>query len=136
MSAFVLDASVTAVWLLDDETEPRADVALAHLEDDGTIVPQLWHLEIRNLLLVAERRGRVAGGTVAERLDTLKDLPIRTDVHPDLETMLLLARAHGLSVYDAIYLELASRRQAALATSDSALDRAAVAEGISLIEPS
>lgn len=136
MSAFVLDASVTAVWLLDDETEPRADVALAHPEDAGAIVPQLWHLEIRNLLLVAERRGRVAGGTVAERLDTLKDLPIRTDVHPDLETTLLLARAHGLSVYDAIYLELASRRQAALATSDSALERAAVAEGISLIEPS
>ena len=136
MSAFVLDASVTAVWLLDDETEPRADVALAHLEDDGAIVPQLWHLEIRNLLLVAERRGRIAGGTVAERLDTLKDLPIRTDVYPDLETMLLLARAHGLSVYDATYLELASRRQAALATSDSALERAAVAEGISLIEPS
>lgn len=136
MSAFVLDASVTAVWLLDDETEPRADVALAHLEDDGAIVPQLWHLEIRNLLLVAERRGRIAGGTVAERLDTLKDLPIRTDVYPDLETMLLLARAHGLSVYDAVYLELASRRQAALATSDSALERAAVAEGISLIEPS
>lgn len=136
MSAFVLDASVTAVWLLDDETEPRADVALTHLEDDGAIVPQLWHLEIRNLLLVAERRGRIAGGTVAERLDTLKDLPIRTDVSPDLETMLFLARAHGLSVYDAIYLELASRRQAALATSDSALERAAVAEGISLIEPS
>ena len=34
MSAFVLDASVTAAWLFGDEDDPRADAALTHLEND------------------------------------------------------------------------------------------------------
>ena len=34
MSAFVLNASVTAAWLFGDEDDPRADAALTHLEND------------------------------------------------------------------------------------------------------
>jgi hypothetical protein len=56
----ILDASITGVWLFDDEQDPRADVALTRLEDGGALVPQLWHLEVRSVLLVAERRGRAA----------------------------------------------------------------------------
>ena len=38
MSAFVLDASVSAAWLFDDENDPRADiVALAHIENDAAL---------------------------------------------------------------------------------------------------
>ena len=132
MSGLVVDASVVVAWLFDDEDEPRADRVLERLEGDGALAPQLWRLETRNSLLVAERRGRLSAGGVKERLDALKGLPIRTDEEPDLQSAFDLARAHGLSFYDALYLELAKRESAELATLDGALSRAAVAEGVPL----
>ena len=132
MSGLVVNASVVVAWLFDDEDEPRADRTLEQLVDDGALVPQLWHLETRNSLLTAERRGRLSAGEVKERLDALKDLPISTDEEPDLQSAFDLARAHGLSLYDALYLELAKREGAELATLDGPLGRAAVAEGVPL----
>ena len=79
MSILILDASVAASWLFSDETEPRVDATLARLAEDGAYVPQLWHLEVRNVLLVAERRGRISTGQQREFLDALSELPIRTD---------------------------------------------------------
>ena len=134
MNTMILDASITGVWLFDDELDPRADVALTRLEDDVALVPQLWHVEVRSVLLVAERRGRIRAGEVDERLLWLGGLPIQTDAQPDLDTALSLARTHGLSFYDAVYLELDQRRQATLATLDAALGRAATAEGLILVE--
>ena len=52
------------------------------------------------------------------------DLPIRTDMEPDMDIAFALAERHGLSFYDAIYLELAKRHTAPLATLDKALARA------------
>ena len=134
MSILILDASVAASWLFSDETEPRADAILARLAEDGAYVPQLWHLEVRNVLLVAERRGRISTEQQREFLDALSELPIRTDSTPDLALAFALARTHGLSFYDAIYLELAQRRNGELATLDTALARAAAAAGLSLSE--
>ena len=132
MSGLVVDASVVLSWLFDDDEEPRADKALERLKEDGALAPHLWHLETRNTLLVAERRGRLSAGAVDERLDALKGLPIRTDEEPDLQSAFNLARAHDLSFYDALYLELAKRERAELATLDGALGQAAVAEGVPL----
>ena len=42
------------------------------------------------------------------------------------------ARAHGLSAYDSLYIELALRRRAALATYDAAMIAAAPRAGIRL----
>ena len=60
MSRLVLDASIVSDWLLDDEFDPRASTALTRLRQDGAVVPQLWHYEVRNALLSAERRGRIS----------------------------------------------------------------------------
>ena len=135
MSVLVLDASVAVAWLFDDEDEPRADAALKHIENDVALVPQLWHLEVRNALLGAERRGRISVDEIEERLRFLQELPVRTDTEPDLGTAFALARTRRLSFHDALYLELARRRDAALATLDAALARAAIAEGLPLIGP-
>ena len=135
MSRFVLDASVAAAWLLDDESEARADAALARLETEEALVPQFWHLEVRSALLGAERRGRIRAGEVDERLRRLAELPVRTDTEPHIGTAFALARTHGLSMYDAVYLELAQRSDAPLATLDKALARAAGAAGLALTEP-
>lgn len=133
MSAIVLDASVAAAWLFDDENEPRADAALARLEQGVALVPHLWQAEVRNALLVAERRGRITVDEVEERLRFLQELPVTTDADPNLGAAFALARERRLSFYDALYLELALRRAGALATLDSALARAAVAEGVTLV---
>ena len=131
MSGLVVHASVVVAWLFEDE-EPRADRALERIEEDGALVPQMWHLEIRNSLLTAERRGRLSAVEVKERLDALRGLPIRTDEEPDLQSAFNLARAHGLSFYDTLYLELGKREDAVLATLDGAFGQAAVAEGVPL----
>lgn len=136
MSAFVLDASVAITWLLDDEDNPLADAARSRIVDAGAFVPQVWHLEVRNALLVAERRRRISAKGATVRLRSLRELPIYTDAEADLEMVFELARDHHLAIYDAVYLELARRRNEALATLDAALVRAATVEGLSLVTAS
>ena len=132
MTRIALDASIAVNWVLDDVVDPRAVVALDLLERDGAVVPQLWHYEVRNVLLIAERRRRIPQDGIKERLDALRDLPILTDQEARLPEALELARTHRLSFYDALYLELATRRGAPLATLDRALDEASVAEGVDI----
>ena len=130
MSDFVLDASIAAAWLFDDESEPSANSLLIRLQEWAAVVPQHWHLEVRNALIVGERRGRIRPNEVDERLTDLGTLPVRTDLEPDFDAALRLARLHGLSFYDAVYLELARRHGLPLATLDGDLGAAAVVEGV------
>ena len=129
----VIDASFTTAWLLPDESNPRVNALMTRVETEGGIVPQHWHFEVRNALLMAERRGRIAMGTIGMRLRRLSRLSIDTDQSPNLDNALDLARKHMLTYYDALYLELALRRGAQLATLDNALERAATAEGVAML---
>ena len=135
MNDFVLDASVALAWFLDDEQapQPQADNVRARLIRERAYVPQLWRLEVRNGLIIAERRGRLSATRINECLEAIKRLPIQTDSEAVLDTVVSLARMHNLSVYDAVYLELAKRRDAALASLDGALLRAAAEEGVELV---
>lgn len=130
---FVLDASVTASWALWDENHPVAEFARFQLQQETAMVPSLWWFEIRNLLVVNERRGRLTEGDSQRFLRELDILGIVQDRAPTEAEVLRLARVHRLSVYDAAYLELALRENAGLATLDSALVRAARREAVSLI---
>ena len=130
VSLVVVDASVAVGWVLADEGDPLAGEALTLLQTTQTVVPQHWHLEIRNALLYAERRGRLPNGMLDVHVETLALLPIQTDQNPDLQLALALARSHNLTIYDALYLELALRLGADLASHDSALVRACQAEGV------
>ena len=134
MNDFVLDASVALAWFLDDEQAPQADNVRARLIRERAYVSQLWHLEVRNGLIIAERRGRLSATRINECLEAIKWLPIQTDSEAVLDTVVSLARMHNLSVYDAVYLELAKRRDAALASLDGALLRAAAEEGVQLLD--
>lgn len=125
MSGFVLDASITLVWLFDDESHERAEIALMALGRGSAIVPQLWHYEIRNALVVAERRERINRKDAEDRLGAVLDLPIQVDDVPDYEAAYGMARKYQLSFYDALYLELASRRTLPLASLDKQLIGAA-----------
>ncbi|MYC06718.1 MAG: type II toxin-antitoxin system VapC family toxin [Chloroflexi bacterium] len=126
----VIDASLTLNWFLDEVVDPITSSVWTQMAQYEPFVPPIWHLEVRNVLLSSERRGRLAADRLDELLRDLTTLPIRNDELSDLDTAFALARTHGLSFYDATYLELAKRRRAPLATLDSALNRAAIAEGL------
>jgi predicted nucleic acid-binding protein len=130
---FAIDASVVASWCFPDEVHPDADAAFARIATEPAIAPALLWFELRNVLLIGERRGRLTLPLTARLLRTINRLPIETDNSPEDEMTLDLARAHRLSFYDAVYLELAQRRSVPLATLDDALKRACRAENIQLI---
>ena len=98
-------------------------------------MPDLWHLEVANTLLVGERRKRSTQANTVAWMDFLSSLPIAVDeetkTHAFSDTA-NLARSHNLSAYDAAYLELAMRRGLPLATLDDKLKAAAHAVGVPL----
>lgn len=131
--AFVVDASVTASWMLPDEEDPLAEFVHALLVEEIALAPFIWWFEIRNLLLFAERRQRLPRAQTDRLLDTLKTYPISLDAAPREREVVEFARAYALTVYDASYVELAARSNLPLATLDSRMARAAEGEGIRLL---
>jgi predicted nucleic acid-binding protein len=130
---FVVDASVTACWFMPDERHPIADAAFQRIAHDPAVAPVLWWYELRNVLIVSERRGRLDSAKTARVLRLLKGLPVAIDADVEEEALMQLARRHRLTVYDAAYLELALRKGHPLATLDAALATAARAEHVPLI---
>jgi len=137
MATFVADASVTLPWCFQDEATAWTDGLLDRLRGgDRIAVPAHWPTEISNGLLMGLRRKRIQPGRPQLFWDQLAILPI--DVEPPLtsnqaKAVLAPCEAHGLTVYDAAYLELALRRGLPLATQDLDLVKAAQLEGASLI---
>jgi len=128
VTALVIDSSAALSWCFEDEASLETDALFERVRDLGAVVPGLWHLEVANVLLQAEKRGRITGGDVTMRLDLIAALPITTDSETTARAwreILALARAQGLTTYDAAYLELAIRRGLPLQTKDEALIGAA-----------
>jgi predicted nucleic acid-binding protein len=132
--AFVLDSSISAVWALADESSDVADLALDRLATETALVPPIWWYEIRNLLVISERRSRITADDSALFLEMLACYPIQMDQLGDEQAALRFARLYRLSFYDAAYLALAHRLQVPLATLDKALRAAAVSEDVPLLE--
>ena len=133
MTACVLDSSAALAWVLPDEE--GADALLDAVAEAGAAVPPLWPFEVANVLLLLERRGRLAPAARAQALRDLRGLPIRIDPESCERTWtdtITLAAAHKLTVYDASYLELAHRLGLPLATLDAELRAAAGACGVPL----
>ena len=132
MKAPVLDSSVTLAWVLREEPSALADAALEQVAENGGVAPSLWWVEVRNGLVTAERRGRLTQEDTAAAVQAIDALGIQLDQAPDSTSLLRLARTHGLTAYDAMYLELSIRQQRPLATLDRKLHAAAQAEGVAL----
>ena len=130
---FVVDASIAVAWALEDEEDPHAVMALERIRHDDAHVPGLWWYEVRNSLIANERRKRLTAEDTKAFLRALSQLAINIDHGADEATTLALARRHGLTVYDAVYLELAQRENIPLATLDTKLANAARAEKVPLI---
>lgn len=125
-------------WCFADEADDLTAYALERCKSDLALVPGLWLLEVVNVLLVAERRGRIETAGSMRFLELLRGLPIDVERDSQFEeggALLDVARRHGLSAYDATYLAVAVRRGLPLATKDVRLTRAAQEEGVELIRP-
>ena len=135
MSRFVLDTSVAASWFFEDEGGEYATSVLESLNEREAIVPALWQLEIANVLVVAERRGRCSEAEAVRFIELLENLPITIDedtAYRALHATYQIAREYGLTAYDAAYLELAMRLGVPLATMDRQLAEAAQKAGVSI----
>ena len=90
-------------------------------------------LRLANAILYAEVRGRISWEEMPDILSDLNDLHIEIDAAADILTTFSLAKLYGLTVYDALYLELAIRRDLPLATLDDKLRRAATQAGVAVL---
>ena len=127
---WVIDASVTMPWFFPDESTPFTEGLLDALSAQPLWAPALWVLECANVLQSAQRRGRIDANRRAEIASELDALPVRVDNEP-LAILAIdrLAATHGLSAYDAAYLDLALRRSLTLVSLDARLVAATKALG-------
>jgi predicted nucleic acid-binding protein len=136
MSDLVLDVSLSCAWCFADEATAESWAILELLQTARAQVPALWLWETANVLVEAERRGRISPAAIRTFLGLLEALPISVDQPSTASAWhdtLALARSHRLTSYDAAYLELALRRGLPLASRDQALQAAARAEGVPLL---
>jgi predicted nucleic acid-binding protein len=134
--SLVVDCSVALPWFLEDERTRFTDDLLDAIDRSEYWAPSLWRIEMLNGLLMAERRRRINRSWRLESVAQVARLNVRIDpALPHVAAIDGLAERHGLSAYDAAYLELAKRHGFALATLDRELAQAAAAEGLAVHAP-
>jgi predicted nucleic acid-binding protein len=132
----VVDASVALAWVLPGEATPRTNELHERVKEEGAIASHLWRLEVANIVLQSERAQRITGADTVRIMGILGSLPIAIDiagVDQAFSSVVELARTHGLTTYDASYLEVAMRLAYPLATDDEDLRAAAQAVGVELL---
>jgi predicted nucleic acid-binding protein len=134
---WVFDTSITMAWCFEDERTDETDALLDRLASgSAALVPQVWPLEVANVLTQAARKGRVKPAKSRQFLAMLESAAITVDLLPIASVfneILQLAGEHHLTSYDASYLELAMRTGLPIATLDKALRRAANRAGVGLL---
>ena len=137
MKRFVLDASVALAWFLDRPTAQYADhVKQLLLRGARAVVPGLWHLEIANGFVMAERRGMLTPSETIEAMQNLEVVigqAIESGDPVPTRGILTAARKFQLTAYDAVYLETALREGLPLATLDRQLLAAASKAGVEIV---
>jgi predicted nucleic acid-binding protein len=133
---FVLDASVALAWCFEDEATAITRRVLERLAAEAASVPAIWHIEVANVLALAERRRRITPAESAEFIARLESLVIVVDEETysrAFTRVLALAREERLTAYDAAYLDLAMRLGVPLASNDRDLCDAAERVGVTVL---
>jgi predicted nucleic acid-binding protein len=135
--AFIVDASVGFSWVYPNQASVETDKLLELVESGSVIVvPSLWFLEVANGLLAAQRRKLLIAAERRKALERLSALTFSVDEEGSraaFQKTSHLAEKHGLSVYDAAYLEIALRRRLPLGSRDEALRKAAKRSGVTVL---
>ena len=124
-------------WAVSSQSSPAAATLLEHVAAGKPfVVPGLWMFEVANALLVLMRRNKIPPLQCARTRGALSRLhPVIDDDGPRLALHRIweFADEFTLSIYDAVYLELAQRKGLPLASRDAALRRAAAKCGVPLL---
>jgi predicted nucleic acid-binding protein len=132
-ASLIIDCSITMTWCFADAATRATSEIQDRLVTESALVPAHWFLEVANVLAMSEKRRRLTPAKSDEfiRLLLLLDLEV-DDESPGraFDHVVPLCRAHGLTSYDAAYLELAVRRQLPLASLDDDLCAAAAKLGV------
>jgi predicted nucleic acid-binding protein len=138
VSRFVLDASIVLAWCFADENSAMAQhVGGMFKRGDTAVAPAFFPHEVLNALLLGEKRKRISKELVRSFLDDLATLPIVLEQFPArvvFERIQHLSREHGLTSYDAAYLDLALENELPLATLDDELGRACKKARVRLLQ--
>jgi predicted nucleic acid-binding protein len=138
VSRLVLDASIVLAWCFPDgETGLAQHVAGMFAQGDTAVAPSFWPHEVLNALLVGEKRRRISKDLVQSFLDDLAALPIVLEQFPAgivFDRIQNFSREHGLTAYDAAYLDLALESDLPLATLDEDLVRACNKARVRLVQ--
>jgi predicted nucleic acid-binding protein len=130
----VADASsILAAIFPDEQGDPEI---LTLFREMDALAPSIWPAEVANALLVGVRRNRIDLQEAVSALRMLGRLKVELVIRnfSDMaEQIIPLAHQHGLTVYDALYLEAARSAGAVLASNDGALRRAARTDGVALL---
>lgn len=132
----VLDASIVVAAFSPDEGDARAIDVLAPLLGGGSHAPDLWAIEIANVLMMKTRRNLLNAAQADAVWRSIRGIPLelhRASIDEVEESLRPLARLHGLSGYDACYLNLAKKLGSPLGTLDQKLRIAARAEGLTVL---
>ena len=133
MSAVVVDASLALALVYQDENSGQIEALLraTHAGSLTLLAPAHWQIEIVSSLQRGARRKRIPADARAPSFALLAALPISIVYEfPAAPDLFALADEASLSVYDALYLWLALKERAVLATADRSLASAAAKRGV------
>ena len=136
MPQFVVDASVALAWFFKDEETEFSERLFAMTDTHELLVPPHWFSEVANGMRIGEVRKRCTAeeaGLFVKKLEQMRFAIDRLQPFSQFELILPLARTHNLTVYDAIYLHIASSSGAPLATFDKELADAARSVGVDVV---
>jgi len=132
----IIDCSMTMAWCFADESTPETVGIQDRLASEAAVVPAHWFLEVVNVLTIAEKRKRISPDDASQFVHMLSVLDIQVDEEASgraFDHILPLCRSHGLTSYDAAYLDLVLRRQLPLASLDVALRQAVTSLGMQVL---
>lgn len=122
----VIDASVGFKWLVEEEGSVQADTLLdAMTEADARFhVPQLFYIEVTNILWKAVRRKRIDAALAYDALASLQGFKLQShNVEGLAADALKFALDAGITAYDATYVALSAMLDVPLITADAVLRR-------------
>jgi predicted nucleic acid-binding protein len=130
-AAIVVDASVAVRFVEADST--WVELWNSWIESGAMILaPAHFGHEVANALLRGTNAGRDEAQLMLEALFRA-GFEVADRGLAGLQGSMRLADRHGLTIYDAAYLDLAIDVDGALATLDGKLEAAAIAEGVQIV---
>jgi len=138
VTPWIVDASLAMTWYLVDEVNRQYGLqVLSSLAAREIHVPSLFIFELSNAPIMAQRRNRIDLDVLHEILDRVAALNIVVEPTnlASIARMASLAQLHGLTCYDAAYLDLGIRTDLPIATLDKELLKAMKEANVEMVRP-